>query len=473
MSSPRKLVLAIGGACLAVVVVGTVAVLLVVRANAKGHVQALASSALGMEVTVRGKLGMGLFPGPHLSMADVEIRNGGSEVATAAQVRLVVELLPLLHSQVRTHAIVLNHVRIAIERQHDGHFNFETPPNPSGTGSSTDIQSVSISDAAVSFIDKRSGNTFAAQPCTVDVRDLKLSSAGGAASAPSPAYSATVACGEFRAKSMVASDLKFSMEKKGGTVDVKPVTMRAFGGHGSGSIRGDLAGATPRFDIHYELNKFQLAEFFRTMTPREVGVGVLDFAADLSVRGDTADAMIRTANGKAAVRGHDLTLEMGDVDERFSRFESSQNFNLVDVGAFFFAGPLGLVVTKGYNFANIFQGSGGSSHVATLVSEWNVEQGVAQATDVAMATKRNRIALHGGLDFVNGRFKDVTIALVDARGCAQVQQKVSGPFDTPQVEQPSVLKSLTGPARRLLGKAARLLGKQCDVFYSGSVPQPG
>ena len=115
------------------------------------------------------------------------------------------------------------------------------------------------------------------------------------------------------------------------------------------------------------------------------------------------------------------------------------------MGALFFAGPLGLAVTKGFNFAGIFQGSGGSSQIRTLVSEWRIEHGVAQAKDVAMATKENRIALKGELDLVNKRFKEVTVAWIDAQGCAMAQQKIRGPFDRPEVEKPSAWYSKTLP----------------------------
>jgi len=88
----------------------------------------------------------------------------------------------------------------------------------------------------------------------------------------------------------------------------------------------------------------------------------------------------------------------------------------VDVAALFLAGPAGLAVTKGYNFASNFQTSEGRSEIRTLVSGWKVERGVAQAQDVAMATKQNRVALKGGLDFVNERFGNVT--LVDNRAAS-------------------------------------------------------
>ncbi len=183
--------------------------------------------------------------------------------------------------------------------------------------------------------------------------------------------------------------------------------------------------------------------------------------------------MVQIMNGTFWLRGENLTLNGSNLDREFSRFNSSQNFNLVDVGAFFFAGPFGLAITKGYNFANLLRGSGGSSKIVTLVSEWNVRHGVAQAQDVAMATKNNRIALHGGLDFVSGRFKDVTVALIDDRGCAKVQQKIHGRFGKPVVEKPGIFTTLTGPALTLLKKGRDLFrGGQCAVFYSGSVVPP-
>jgi AsmA protein len=198
----------------------------------------------------------------------------------------------------------------------------------------------------------------------------------------------------------------------------------------------------------------------------------MDFSANLSMKGVTKDEMVRSVAGEASLRGHDLTLEIGDIDKELARYGSSQNFNLVDVGALFFAGPLGLAVTRGFNFAGIFQSSGGSSQIRTLVSEWRVERGVAQARDVAMATKANRIALKGDLDFVSGRFKEVTVALIDAQGCAMAQQKIRGPFDKPEVEKPNVLISAAGPALSLLRQAKRLLRGKCDAFYAGSVPPP-
>jgi AsmA protein len=162
-----------------------------------------------------------------------------------------------------------------------------------------------------------------------------------------------------------------------------------------------------------------------------------------------------------------------DLDLAISRFESSQGFNLVDVAGVFLAGPLGLAVTKGYNFASLFRGTGGTSRVDTLVSDWAVERGVARARDVALATAENRIALQGGLDLVNERFADVTVAVIDKRGCASVRQDIRGAFGHPTVEKPRFLRSLAGPALKLFRQTRGIFPSgPCEAFYSGSVPPP-
>jgi uncharacterized protein involved in outer membrane biogenesis len=469
--SPKLILLAIGGLVGALIVIALV-VLLILGVNAKRQVQTLLSDALKMEVNVGGRLDVGFFPSFHLTMENVQVRNRGSEIASAVQANLGIELLPLLHNEVRMDSVGLKHVRISIERQRDGRFNFETRTELTRPFPPTDVARVSLTDATLLYTDQQSGKALETDSCDLDVRHLQLSKKKSAALVESLSFTAVLSCWEIPTKDLVLFEVKCSIDGKEGVFDLNPVTMRVFGGQGSGNIRADLSGSVPDYHVHYSLSKFHLAEFFKTLSPRNVGDGPMDFSTNLSMKGKTTDEMVRSASGEASVHAHDLILKIGDIDKQLSRYESSQSFNLVDVGALFFAGPLGLAVTKGYNFASIFQSSGGSSQIRTLVSQWNVERGVAHAKDVAMATKENRIALKGGLDFVNGRYEEVTIALIDAKGCPRVEQKIRGSFSKPEVEKPSILTSLAGPARKLIGQAKGLFGWHCDVFYAGSVAPP-
>ncbi len=451
-----------------------VALLLFVDADTyKPRLEAAASRALGMDVRVGGRLGIDLFPGLHITLEDVHIGNQGADVASVKEARVGIDLLPLLQKEIRIGTIALKHPSISIERDRDGNFNFEKPEAAGGRLPVLGLSKVSLSEGTLLFADKQSGEGFEALDCSLKIDHLRLPGGKSSDLMKNLSLTANLACGEIRKNGFTVSDLKLSAAGKNGFFDLKPVTMGVFGAQGSGSIRADFSDAAPRYDVRYALPQFRIEDFFKTLSPQKVAEGSMDFSANLSMHGKTTNKMRKTAEGQILLRGENLTLNGRDLDQELSRFESSQNFNLVDVGAFFFAGPLGLVVTKGHDFASIFQGSGGRSEIRTLVSDWKVERGVAQAQDVAMATNENRVALRGGLDFVNEQFNDVTVALLDAQGCAKVEQSIRGAFQKPVVEQPSVLKSLAGPVQKLFKMGRDLFpGGECEVFYTGSVAPP-
>jgi uncharacterized protein involved in outer membrane biogenesis len=78
--------------------------------NAKRQVQTLVSDALEMEVKVGGRLDIGFFPSLHITMENVQIRNRGSEIVSAAQASLGIEFFPLLHKGVRMDSVGLKQV---------------------------------------------------------------------------------------------------------------------------------------------------------------------------------------------------------------------------------------------------------------------------------------------------------------------------------------------------------------------------
>jgi AsmA protein len=474
MSKSLKAISFAIGALIGLLVLAMSALFLFLDINAyKPRFEAAASGIMGMEVRVGGRLGIGFFPNVRVTLNDVHIRNRGTEVVTAREARIGVDFLPLLHKEVRIDEIALEHPSISIEKARDGTFNFEKSEAAPGILPSLNLAKVSFPNGTFRYVDRQSGAGFEADDCSLDASRLQLSGRKGPGIMKYLSLAAELVCGAVRAKNRTASDLRFSVAGQHGVFDLKPLTLRAFAGQGSGSIRADFTGAVPQYQVRYSLSQFRIEEFLKTLSPHNVAEGSMDFSANLSMQGDTVKKLRQTMKGQISLRGKNLILKGHDLDQAFARYESSQTFNLVDVGALFFAGPVGLVVTKGYNFASIFQGSGGRSEIRTLVSDWKVEHGVAQSQDVAMATNKNRVALQGGLDFVNEQFDDVTVALIDDKGCVRVQQTIHGDFKKPVIENPNALKSLTGPVVKLLEKLGSLFpGGACEVFYAGSVAPP-
>ncbi|MCR4302393.1 MAG: AsmA family protein [Sulfuricaulis sp.] len=474
MSKSLKIIFFVVGGLVGFLVLVAVALRLFVDANShKPRLEAAASEALGMEVRVGGRLGLSFSPGLYVALEDVHIRNRGTDLVSAKQASLGIDLLPLLQKEVRIGKVALKRLTISIERDQDGKYNFEKTEETRATFPALNLAKVSLSDGTLIYSDKQSGEGFEAGNCNLNVRRLRLAEGKSSDIIKHLSLTSDLACGEIRTKGFAVSDLKFLADGKNGVFDIKPVTMRIFGAQGSGNIRADYSGAIPLFRVRYALPQFSVEEFFKILSPQKVAEGLMDFSVNLSMQGNSISEMKQAVSGEISLRGENLIFNGSDLDREFARFESSQNFSLVDAGAFFFVGPLGLAATKGYDFAGIFRGSGGHSEVRMVVSDWKVEHGMAQAQDVAMATNQNRIALVGKLDFVNERFDDMTMALVDTKGCAMVRQKIHGPFQKPVVEKPNILKSIAGPALKLLKKGRDLFpGGECEVFYAGSVTPP-
>jgi AsmA protein len=163
-----------------------------------------------------------------------------------------------------------------------------------------------------------------------------------------------------------------------------------------------------------------------------------------------------------------------DLDKILSFFETSQEFNLVDLGAFFIAGPLSTFAVKGYRYWDVYnQTRGGQGEITQFISHWKIKAGVAESADCALATHHNRIALKGKLNLVSERYDNVIVALLDDKGCAKFKQGISGPFGSPQIGAVSAVESLASPIFNLYRKAKRFVqGGKCEVFYNGSVQQP-
>jgi uncharacterized protein involved in outer membrane biogenesis len=462
------------GALFALAALAAVIMLLSWRAHAKSQLEAAASDALGLQVTIDGRLVLKFFPSAAVMVEQVHIRGRGSEFVYAKQATLEVQLVSLLRRQVRLPRIELRHVTLSVERSRDGSFNFERSSPGASAIPAIESTDVLVTDLMFVYSNRQEGTRVQAAGCDVEARDLRVSATNSADLMKNLSLSAKVSCEQIKTRILPMSDVKFSAECAKAVLETKNVTLHAFGGGGTAAVRADFAGAVPAFHVHGALSKFQLAEFAKNFSPKKFGGGLLDFSTDLTMSGKDSDAMIASSAGEASLHGTDLTLEVGDLDDELSHYKATQRFDLVDLGAFFLAGPIGLAVTKGYDYAKVIHSAGGSSPVQKLISEWHVERGVAQAMDVAMSTKANRIALTGNLDFQNKSFEDVTVAVLNQRGCATVEQKVHGSFSHPDVEKPNVVTSLAGPALHLLKKAEHALGAggHCEIFYSGSLPPP-
>ena len=440
----------------------------------KPRVEAAASDAVGMDVRIGGGIGVSLLPGPRITLEDARILDEqGAMVAGSQRVRAWIAPLSLLLGRPQLSRVELIQPSLWIERDPEGRINVERLHKAIALIGALDGARLSCEGGSLHYSDRVSGASIEATGIDLRVKRMRLAGDGKAMRWPMIDLQMSLSCAQVEAWDHSLTDLQVEVAGESGAFMLEPITAGLLGGHMTAGMRVDLSGPTPAFQLQCALPGLHVEEFLRTVSPEQAAEGTMDFTSRLSASGSTPDELVRSASGELSLRGRGVTLVGNDLDLALSRFGSSQRFNLVDVGAVFLAGPLGVAVTKGYNFASLFRGSGGTTEINMLVSDWTIAGGVATAQDVALATAEHRIALTGGLDFVREQFVDLTVATVDPNGCATARQSIRGSFAQPDVGKPGIIRSLAGPVLSLVRQTKRLLPTEpCEAFYSGSVPAP-
>ena len=440
----------------------------------KPRIEAAASEAAGMEVRVNGKLRLALFPNAGVTLEDILIQNQSAAVASAEKAEVEIQLMPLVSGQILIRRVGIVKPRFFITKDRGGHFNFEAPERkPAGKelpAKPLEVGKISIKKGQFFYHDEKTGKKSEANECGLELKDLAV---GGGKSVLASSFEGDLSCGEVKADGLKMSDVRVVMKAREGDFEANPVTMKIFGGDGTGSIKAVMAGESAEYTVDFAITKFRFEEVLGAFKQKKAITGELNLNSHLAMKGKNANEMTRTAEGEISLRGQNLLHESIDLDRVLETYEKTQRVSLVDLGAFFIAGPLGSLLTKGYDFGSLYEASlGGKSEIQKLVSDWKVKNGVAEAEDVAFSTGQNRVAMKGRLNFVKERFDNVTVAVLDEKGCVRFNQKIHGSFRHPRVEKVSILRSMAGPVLNLFDKASGLFNGECEIFYEGSVKHP-
>ncbi len=438
----------------------------------RARIEAAAARALGMEVSVGGPMVLRWRPRAYLVLRDVRARKHGADIAVVKEAVVGLKLTALLGGRPAVRSVALHDGVLALARDADGRYNFQKEPVPDQARPARELPDLSFSQLRITYSDPRLDERIEGRACEAELHTLRT--AGGERRLLAGlSFDGVASCAEVRSGAIALAALKVQAHAEQGVIQFQPWSTRLFGVPSSGRVRADFSGAVPAYQVQQTLRQFPVEQLLQALSFKRLASGRLDLSVELAMQGRTVQALQRSMQGTVALRGQGLTYHGSDIDEQFERFESSQTLNLFDVGAMLLAGPAGLLVTKGYDYASVAQSAQGKSEIRTLVSDWSVERGVARTRDVALATAANRMAIRGGIDLVSDRFQDMTVALVDAKGCVRVQQRVVGTLHKPVVEKPNPIEALAAPAVRLLKQGAEAIsGEPCEVFYAGAVPAP-
>jgi hypothetical protein len=467
----RWLLVGVAGLVILIVAIGIVAVTVVDEAAVRSRFQSTAAEVFGIDVDIEGPVALGIWPAPHVAAEQVRADKGDARVARIEAIRMDLAIAPLFVGKLHIRQLRLAGADIHIRRDASGRFGFQgLVPNLGRGGRLPDAE---FSGVALSYVDEAAGTHTEASGCRGRFPTMAVARDGGPRDLARLELSGELRCDTLRHQDFDLSDVTVEVRAHQGRVTLDPLVLRLFGGEGSGRLEANLSAELPNASLDFVLENFELEAFLRAMQPEASAEGRLSFTASVSAAGVGRQAMERGLEGEMALHGEALVMHGVDLDKRLADYESTQRFGLVDAGAVLFAGPFGLVVTKGGDFTRLLLADKGTTEFRQVVSRWKLRQGVAHAEDVAAATRKNRIAALGKVDLAARRFDGLSIVLLDKRGCAVMEQAITGSFNDPQVEEPSAIETLLGPLIDLVRKGIDQFSTgKCEVIYDGTVGAP-
>lgn len=209
--------------------------------------------------------------------------------------------------------------------------------------------------------------------------------------------------------------------------------------------------------------------------------GIINTNANLTFKGMDAPTILSNLNGPFSLSGNNIEIYSIDIDALAKNLEKSNEINLLDIGAFVLAGPIGIAATKGSNVGMLGLNTliDTKTAIKQLEMQLDIQKGIAYAKDVAFATGKTRIAAIGAINLNNNAFENFSIGVLDSQNCAKYSQAIKGTLTDPKIEvTKTAISTAINLATSLLGKfkkgAEKIINTQskCEPFYNGVVKQP-
>jgi AsmA protein len=176
MTLKRKKVFFITTGVITLVFFAVILALLLNLQAFKPQIEAAASNALGMDVRIKGRVAIDLFPGFGISLRNVSVQKKGADVVTVEKMRIGLRLIPLTKHEVRLNRVGLIKPVFSIVRYKNGRFNFEKPERTLIERLLT-VNKISISEGRLVYTDERSSEKIKVddfdgtiRPCTAGQR---------------------------------------------------------------------------------------------------------------------------------------------------------------------------------------------------------------------------------------------------------------------------------------------------------------
>ena len=450
----------------------------------KPRIQKAIKESTGYELVIRGDITLSLSPAG-VSIFDVEITNPTyhpeAPFAKLGSFDVALDLSALLKKEVKVRHISIDSLNLMVEKTKEGKFNYEllTPTKssekkPSKESNTTlekedgfplvNVKKIKFSNANVTYTDANSNAQVAFEKIQLDINNINYDSSKHRLQALS--FIGDTHVDKIQYSNYMLKDISASFEMKDAIAISDNLHYTLFDTPVQGSGKFDLSGKQPRISLKSKLVGLKLANLSQELWNKNFLEGSANGDFKLAFFIGDAHTFKSTLNGFIQLYGEDIILKGYDIDKIALALDPNQR-------------------SKGLLLGNLLAGAVGMSKgESSTLKEANVKVDIGyseiQLSDVAFSTTTNRIALKGILNIVDEKFIDFKTALLDSKGCATFQQKMSGSFAKPSVKVDdatitalsNVVLSFSTKSKAAAPSAPKQQDENCTIFYEGVVKHP-
>lgn len=467
----KKLVLVLG-----VIIVGLIAFVMMIDLNTyKPKIEQLVRDTSGYDLKIDGDIGVSFSP-IGISVNKVSVKSPGKETfASLGSFDVALELMPLMKKEIKVNYVTLSKLVLSIEKAKDGTFNFEVPAvskeikevAKDTTASETklpliNVTEVRLKDSNVNYKDLQTNSVATLENINVMINDIQLDSTKEKLQSidfKGAVKIDTITYDKYKIKN---TNVEFDM--KDAIANITHMGYTIFDSTASGKARIDLHGINPKIVFEQNIPNLKLTNFSKEVLEKDLFDGLTNTDIKLSFVGGELKQIKETLSGSVSFDGKNILFKGYDLDKIAKTYNDTKDTKNINLGSILTT--IGTVDVKGDTTA--------IEHLHVAI---DIDKKIANLSDVAIATLKNRVALKGSVDIVNEKFIDVQVGLLEANGCAKYTQMIKGFFSNPSVKvDDDMVNTMVNLASSFFGKKENVAPKKsnesCREFYNGVIKHP-
>jgi len=462
----------------------------------KPKLQKVVKESLGYDLKIDGDIKVSFSP-VGLSIKNVKLAvPQKEEFVKFDKFGVAVELMPLLSQEFKVKYVVLSNLDLNIKKDKKGKFNYEiklpkkknvskTPKKEIKTKEKktelplVNVDEVRLENANITFVDEAVKSKAVVKNVDVIISDISLDSTKEKLKAL--ALKAKVNIKKVAYNKFTVHDISLDFTLKDAIANLVSMKYIVFGSNASANAKVDMSKKVAKVKFEELIPNLKLENFSKEFLENDLLKGVVSSKLKINFKGLDELSAKKSLNGYIILDGKEVGIQGYNIDKIVKSYNDLKSADMKKIGASFLSSALESSA-KGKDPLSSFKG--GTTALKHLHVKIDFKNAVANLSDVALSSMKNRIAIKGSINLVDESLKGVKVAILDKKGCAKYSQGISGTISNPKaaslksgevtVEQ---VEEVVGMINSLFGKPKKKAptkesNKNCKPFYSGVVKHP-